>query len=162
MPPYPEEPQAYSEDNYSDDYYSEPTQAARYAGHDSGSRSPEPPTPWYRRPAALVAGGALGAAVLAGAVYAGTQLTGGSTPSPTTTTPASATTAAPAAPSHHRGPGEQPSATVTETVPPPADTGTTTVPTTTETPATTAAPSTQTSTVTVTEPPRRGPFEPRR
>jgi hypothetical protein len=158
VPPYPEEPQAYS-----DDYYSEPTQAARYGDYDSGSgsRPPEPPTPWYRRPAALVAAGAVGVVLLAGAVYAGITLTSGSsTPSPaTTTTAAPATT--PAAPSRHHGPGEQPTATVTETAPPPADTGTTTVPPSTETPTTTVAPSTSTatSTVTVTEPPRRGPFE---
>ena len=45
MPPYPENP----------DYYSEPTHAARYGGYDYEPEPPEPPTPWYRRPAALVA-----------------------------------------------------------------------------------------------------------
>lgn len=49
MPPYPEEP----------DYYSEPTQAGRYGGYNDSAPEPEPPTPWYRRPAALVAAGAV-------------------------------------------------------------------------------------------------------
>lgn len=62
MPPNPEEP----------DYYSEPTMAARYGGYDRAPEPPEPPTPWYRRPLALVAFGAIGVIAL-GLVAIGTQ-----------------------------------------------------------------------------------------
>lgn len=152
MPPYPEEP----------DYYSEPTAAARYGGYyEPGPQPPEPPTPWYRRPAALVAAGAIGVILLAALVYAVVKLTSGSpAPSPATTTPVPSTTApvttTERAPRQHGG-GGAPTETVTETAPPPS----TDTPTTTEPPST-AAPSTETSTVTqtVTEPPRRGPFQP--
>lgn len=144
MPPYREEP----------DYYSEPTAAARYGG---GSYEPEPPTPWYRRPAALVAFGAIGVVLLAALVFAVVKLaTGSPAHSPaTTTTPSAAVTTTTAEPPRHHGAGGGgggPTQTVTETAPPStSDTGTTTVP-----------PSTDTSTVTqtVTVPPRR-PFQPR-
>lgn len=158
MPPNPEEP----------DYYSEPTAAARYrayseAGDNAGNYEPEPepPTPWYRRPAALIAVGALGVILLAALVFAVVKLaTGSPANSPATTTSSStapATTTA-EAPRHHGG-GGGPTETVTETAPQSStDTGTTSV-----APSTTAAsPSTDTSTVTqtVTVPPRR-PFQPR-
>jgi len=158
VPPYPEEP----------DYYSEPTAAARYrayseAGNDAENfeSAPEPPTPWYRRPAALIAAGAIGVMLLAALVFAVVKLaTGSPAHSPATTTQsttAPATTTA-EAPRHHGG-GGAPTETVTETAPPSStDTATTSV-----APSTTAAsPSTDTSTVTqtVTVPPRR-PFQPR-
>lgn len=156
MPPYPEEP----------DYYSEPTAAARYGGgyYDAGNfgPEPEPPTPWYRRPAVLIAAGAIGVILLAALVFAVITLTTRSpvhnpvTTTPSTTAPATMTSEAPR---HHGGGGGAPTETITETAPPPStDTGTTSV-----APSTTAAsPSTDTSTVTqtVTVPPRR-PFQPR-
>ncbi|CPR10906.1 hypothetical protein BN971_02180 [Mycobacterium bohemicum DSM 44277] len=166
VPPYPEEP----------DYYSEPTQAARYGGYyDQAPEPPEPRQPWYRRPAALVAAGAVGVIVLAAVAFAVVKLVSGSpghapaatttTTAPTTTTVATTTTTE--APRHHGGGGGgEPTQTVTETVPPPStDTGTTTVPPTTDTGTTTVPPTTDTSTVTqtVTVPPRRPfqPFQPR-
>jgi cytoskeletal protein RodZ len=153
VPPYPEEP----------DFYSEPTAAARYGGYyEPEPQPPEPPTPWYRRPAALVAAGAIGVILLGALVFAVVKLTSGSpAPSPATTTPVPSTTApvttTERAPRHHGDGGGAPTETVTETAPPPSND----TPTTTE-PSTTAAPSTETSTVTqtVTEPPRRGPFQP--
>lgn len=152
MPPYPEEP----------DYYSEPTQAAKYGGYYDSGPEPEPPTPWHRRPAALIAAGALGAIVLAAVAFAVVKLVSGApaqSPAPTTTTPSVATTTTTEAPRHHGGGGGgggAPTETVTETAPPPSNS-----PTTTEPPSTvTVSPSTETSTLTqtVTEPPRRGPF----
>ena len=76
MPPYPENP----------DYYSEPTAAARYGDYyEPAPEPPEPPTPWYRRPLALVAAGAIGVILLALLAYAVFKLaTGWSAPSPTT------------------------------------------------------------------------------
>uniref|UniRef100_UPI000492CED4 hypothetical protein n=1 Tax=Mycobacterium avium TaxID=1764 RepID=UPI000492CED4 len=93
MPPYPEDP----------DYYSEPTQAARYGGGygEYGGYDdrppPEPPTPWYRRPAALVAFGALGVLLLGAVVFAAVKLATSSpahSPATTTTTTTPSTTAA--------------------------------------------------------------------
>ncbi|MGZ4562518.1 MAG: hypothetical protein ACXVX6_02850 [Mycobacterium sp.] len=158
MPPYPEEP----------DYYSEPTQAARYGGYyDEPALEPEPPTPWYRRPAALVAAGAIGVILLAALVFAVLKLATGSpaynpaitTTTIATTTPSTTVTTTTSEPPryHGGGGGGAPTETVTETAPPPS----TDTPTTTEPPSTvTVSPSTETSTVTqtVTVPPRRLPF----
>jgi hypothetical protein len=141
------------------DYYSEPTQAAHYGGYEGGYdyQPPDPPTPWYRRPAALVAAGAIGIVVLALVAYAVFTLVSGSPAhSPATTTTTAPTTAAPEPRGHHGGGGGEQPQTVTETAPPPStDTGTTVAPSTV-----TVSPSTETSTVTQTEtvPPRRGPF----
>lgn len=141
------------------DYYSEPTQAAHYGGYEGGYdyQPPDPPTPWYRRPAALVAAGAIGIVVLALVAYAVFTLVSGSpAQSPATTTTTAPTTAAPEPRGHHGGGGGEQPQTVTETAPPPStDTGTTVAPSTV-----TVSPSTETSTVTQTEtvPPRRGPF----
>jgi cytoskeletal protein RodZ len=109
--------------------------------------------PWYRRPAALVAFGAIGAVVIALIVFGLAKLiTGGNSPSEQTSlTPLSTTSrSAPAnvAPSTR---------TVTETITPTttasqAPTTTTTEPTTTTTTATTTTSvSTSTSTSTVTQ-----------
>lgn len=153
MPPHPEEP----------DYYSEPTAAARYGGYYDSGPQPEPPTPWYRRPAALIAAGAIGVILLGALVFTVVTLaTGSPAHSPATTTTAP-TTSAPAtttaeAPRHHGG-GGAPTETVTETAPASSpDTGSTTAPPS----SVTDSPSTDTSTVTqtVTIPPRR-PFQPR-
>jgi cytoskeletal protein RodZ len=140
VPPHPEEP----------DYYQEPTAAARYGGYDEPE--PEPPTPWYRRPAALVAAGAIGVVILGLAAYAVLKLASGSPANSPATTTAPSTAVTTEAPRHHDG-GGAPTQTVTETAPPSSS----------DTPTTTVAPSTQTSTVTqtVTEPQRRGPFPPR-
>lgn len=59
----PDEPNYYSE--YSGD---EPIAYSNYANHGGYGEPPEPPTPWYRKPAALVAFGALGAVILALAI----------------------------------------------------------------------------------------------
>ncbi len=159
MPPYPEQP----------DYYSEDTQAAPYSGYDPEPGRPEPPTPWYRRPLALVGAGAIGVVVLGLAVYAVINLASGSPAhSPATTTPTPSATASttatttPAEPTRRRGGPGAPPETVTQTVTPePSATDTSTVPPS-DTATTTAPPTTQTSTVTqtVTVPPRR-PFQPR-
>jgi hypothetical protein len=168
--PQPEQP----------DYYSEPTQAARYGGYDydpSPGQPEPPPTPWYRRPPALVAAGAIGVVLLALVVFAVVKLATGSpahspatttTPIPATSAPTTVTTTAAEPPRHHPpGGGGEPTQTVTETAPPlSTDTGTTTVAPSTDTGTTTVppstvtvSPSTETSTVTqtVTIPPRR-PF----
>lgn len=57
MPPHPEEP----------DFYAEPTAAAQYRAYDSydsydcyADPGPEPPPPWYRRPATVIAAAELG------------------------------------------------------------------------------------------------------
>ncbi|MDA4110835.1 hypothetical protein [Mycolicibacterium holsaticum] len=103
---------------------------------------PEEPTPWYRKPAALVAFGALGAVLIALIVWGLAQLiTGGDEPTdsetltPLTTTSRSVVTTVPSR------------ETVTETVTP----TTTAPPTTTTTTTTTTAPTT-TTTTTTTEP----------
>ncbi|OYN81278.1 hypothetical protein [Mycolicibacterium sphagni] len=152
--------------NYSD---SDPTQYANYGGSGGeaysefqqadyaaptgyGGYPPPEPTPWYRKPAALVGFGVLTAIVLALLVYAVVKFTGSngsgpagtSTTSPTTSTSAgtSAATSAPGAP---QAPVTQ---TVTEsptaTSEAPATTTTTEAPVTT----TTTEPSTSTSTST--------------
>lgn len=128
---------------------------------DYGAGGPPPPehTPWYRKPAALVAFGALGAVVIALIVWGLAQLiTGGDEPTdsetltPLTTTSRSVVTTVP------------PRETVTETVTPtttepqPTTTTTTTTPTTTTTtttvePTTTISTTTETVTETVTVPP---------
>ena len=59
-----DEPTQYAA-NYSD--YTQPYEAADpYAG---GGEPPEPPQPWYRKPAALVVIGAIAALVLVGAIW---------------------------------------------------------------------------------------------
>ena len=70
------------QNNYSDE---EPTQLSNYGAYDE---PPPPPgdTPWYRKPAALVALGAVGALLIALIVYGlAKAITGDSTSDPTTT-----------------------------------------------------------------------------
>ena len=96
--------------NYSD---SEPTQYANYGGTGGeaysevepavafgpptgyetgpGSYPPEPPTPWYRKPAGLVGLGVLTAGVLALLVYAIVKFTANDATSPTLTSTTSPT-----------------------------------------------------------------------
>ncbi|WP_448413699.1 hypothetical protein [Mycolicibacterium sp. XJ1819] len=114
----------------------------------------EEPVPWYRRPAALVAFGALGAVIIALIVYGLAKLiTGNDAPTePTTLTPLTTTSRAVLTTT-------APPQTVTETVTPTATepttttttTTTTTEPTTTTTTTTTVEPTTSVSTSTVTE-----------
>lgn len=115
-------------------------------------RPPGEPVPWYRKPAALVAFGALGAVLIALFVYGLAKLISVDSPSDTTPTtrltPLTTTTAPVVAP--------PPPRTVTETVTPttePTTTTTTTTPTTTTTePTTNVSTSTVTETITVTPP----------
>jgi hypothetical protein len=117
----------------------------------------EEPIPWYRKPAALVAFGAIGAVVIALIVFGLAKLiTGGTSPGEQTSLTPLTTTSATVAPSTR---------TVTETVTPsttatePSTTTTTTEPTTTTTTTTTpetttsvsTSVSTSTSTSTVTQ-----------
>lgn len=125
-------------------------------GYDTGYQTgygqapaPEPPTPWFRKPAALVFLGALAALILALAIYAIVQLAGGSsstTDTTTTTTPSAelATTTAEAP-----APGE--TQTATEAPPPPPVTETVTETPTTEAPVETTTETTEPPTETVTE-----------
>ena len=136
----PEEQTAYTQPDYPADY-GQPTDYGR-------APAPEPPAPWYRKPAPLVGLGALAAVILALAVYAVVQLAGGSSSTtPTTTTPgAPPASVAPApAPGETQTVTESPSATDAPT----ETTEATTAEQTTET--TTAPPSVSTSTVTETQ-----------
>jgi hypothetical protein len=98
---------------YSDD---DPTQYINYGG--GYGEPPGPPVePWYRKPAALVASGALGTVLIALVVYGLVKLVSSDASSDTTTTPSTTPTTTTAAPVI-----APPTGTVTETV---------TVPTTT-------------------------------
>lgn len=114
-----------------------------YGGYGQGYGQPGPPpgdeVPWYRKPAALVAFGAVGAVLIALVVYGlARAITGGSDSDIDTTelTPLTSTSA----------PAVVPPRTVTETVTP-----STTPPTTTES-TTTTEPTTTTTEPTTTEP----------
>ena len=152
--------------NYSD---SDPTQYANYGGtggeaysdyqqpgYDApvgyGGYPPPEPTPWHRKPAALIGLGVLTAAVLALLVYAIVKFTGGDGAGPAATTTSSTTSTTATSASVAPEPGgttqtvtESPTATTTTELP---TTTTTESPTTTTT--TTEAPSTSTSTSTST------------
>ncbi len=183
----------------SDEFYSDPTQAANYGGGTGGqaysevppeqhqppadygyqtggyqsgypddyqtgyAAPPEPPTPWYRKPGALVALGALAAVILALAIYAIVQLAGGSstptgetttTTTTTTTTEAPTETGDPQVPAPAPVPDETVTITQTPTEAPPPETTTeeptTTIEEPTETTTTTEAPPTETVTETET------------
>lgn len=162
---YPDDP-----NNYSD---SDPTQYANYGGTGGEAYSdyqqpgydqpgygqptgygqvpePEPPTPWHRKPVALIGLGVLTAVVLAFLVYAVVKFTSGDSSSPavtSTTTPTSSVDTSSSA-SVAPGPGG-----TTQTVTESPSTSTETPTTTTETPTTTTTtqtPSTSTSTTTST------------
>lgn len=102
----------------------------------------EPEVPWYRKPAALVAFGALGAVLIALIVYGlAKAVMGDDAPSETTSlTPLTTTSRSVAPPAQSRE-------TVTETVTP-----TTTAPTTTTTTEPTTTTTTPSTTTTTTEP----------
>ena len=119
-----------------DDPSEAPTGKFDYGNYDDYGQpldeSKPEPTPWYRRPAALIAWAVLTAALIALAVYGILEMTkggGGSTPASTSTTTPTTTATAPTS-----------SATTTEPVAP-APTTVTSTPTTTA-PATTAPTST--------------------
>lgn len=148
--------------NYSD---SDPTQYANYGGTGGeaysdyqrseygpptgyGAYPPPEPTPWYRKPAALVGLGVLTAIILALLVYAIVKFTGSGGSNPTTTTTTTTpTTSTTAATSASVAPPPGVTQTVTE-----SPTATQAPSTTSETPVTTTteAPSTSTSTSTST------------
>ncbi|MBB3604920.1 hypothetical protein FHT40_004604 [Mycolicibacterium sp. BK556] len=152
--------------NYSD---SEPTQYANYGGTGGEAYSdyqqseyaaptgygdyppPPEPTPWYKKPAALVGLGVLTAVILALLVYAIVKFTGSGGSSPATTTTTAPTTSTSAVTSATVAPEPGVTQTVTEspatTSEAPTTTTTTEAPTTT---TTTEAPSTSTSTSTST------------
>ncbi|WP_326548357.1 hypothetical protein QGN32_09700 [Mycolicibacterium sp. ND9-15] len=135
--------------NYSDN---DPTAYINYGNGGQGV-PPEEPVPWYRKPAALVAFGALGALIVALIVWGLASLISGdgSTTERTTLTPLTTTSRYVTSPTTSPSPQ-----TVTETVtaPPPMTTPPTTTTTTTTTttpPTTSVSTSTETSTETVTE-----------
>jgi hypothetical protein len=145
---------------------SDPTQYANYGGTGGeaysdyqqtgyepqtgyGDHPPPEPTPWYRKPVALVGLGVLTAVIMAFLVYAVVKFTGsgGSSPAGTTTTSPSTSTTAATSASVAPEPG---GTTQTVTQSPTATTPTSEAPTTTTTESpvttTTEAPSTSTST----------------
>ncbi len=139
----PEDPGYYPDD--------EPT---TYLGY--GDQPPGEPVPWYRKPAALVAFGALGAVIIALLIYAIVKLVAGGTssePTSTTTTTPTTTTTAVLVPA----PGTvTETATATTAVTPSTTTTaptttTTTEPSTSTSTSTTVSTSTSTSTVTETQ-----------
>ncbi|MBX7449442.1 hypothetical protein GR927_15720 [Mycolicibacterium sp. 3033] len=142
-------------------YYSDDDDATQLSNYGQGGypddyqAGPDQPTPWYRKPAALVAFGALGAVIVALIIYGLAKAITGDAPSePTTTSLTPLTSTAPAvAPSSTV---DETTATTTESTAPTTTTTTpttteTTSPTTTTTPSTSVSTSTSTSTVTQTE-----------
>jgi cytoskeletal protein RodZ len=139
--------------NYPDD---DPTVYANY-GDPSGPPGGDP-VPWYRRPAALVGFGALGAVVVALIVFGLAKLiTGGDEPSEQTTLTPLTTTSRSVASTTATSAPETVTETYTPTTTEPTTTTTTTPPTTTTTTtspttsvSTSVSTSTETSTVTET------------
>jgi len=139
--------------NYSDD---EPTELSNYGEYD---QPPPGDTPWFRRPVALVAFGAVGAVLIALIVYGlAKAITGDPITDTTPTTSLTPVTSTAVAPPATVTQTATPTTTTTTTTTEPATTTTepttttTTTPTTT-TPSTTASTVTQTETETITEPP---------
>ena len=137
--------------HYPDD---EPTAYINYGGHGP---PPGAPPPWFRKPVALVAFGALGAVLIALIVFGLVKLlTNGSSPeSPTTLTPITRTTTSATAPATTTAATTteptttEPTTTTTTTEP--TTTTTTTLTTTTTEPSVSTSISTSTSTSTVTQ-----------
>ena len=133
-------------------------------GYDGGGydEPPEEPQPWYRKPAALVAMGAIGALLIALIVWGLANLISGddTTTEPTSLTPLT-TTSRTQAPTTATSEPETVTETVTPTTTAPPITTTTEAPTTTTTVetstsvSTSVSTSTETSTVTetITSPP---------
>ena len=141
--------------NYPND---EPTAYINYGDH---SQPPGEPLPWYRKPVALVAFGALGAVLIALIIFGLVKLlTGGTsfdTP-PTTLTPITRSTTSVTAPTTTTAATTAEPTTTEQTTTPtttePTTTTTTTTPTTTEpSVSTSTSTSTVTQTVTVSPPP---------
>ncbi|AEV71967.1 hypothetical protein MycrhN_1348 [Mycolicibacterium rhodesiae NBB3] len=142
--------------NHPDD---DPTVYANYGG-GGYDEPPGDPVPWYRKPAALVGFGALGAVVIALIVFGLAKLiTGGDEPSEQTTltpltttsrsvTPTTTSTRAPETVTETYTPTTTESTTTTTT--PPTTTPPTTTTTTTPSVSTSISTSTETSTVTET------------
>jgi len=131
----------------------QPTAYINYG--DAGPPTVEP-VPWYRKPVALVAFGALGAVLVALIIFGLVKLvTTGSSPEPATTlTPITRTTTSATAPTTTAATTTQPTTTEqTTTTTEPTTTTTTTTPTTTTTtePSVSTSVSTSTSTSTITQ-----------
>lgn len=139
------------ENFYSED---EPTQLSNY-GYDQAPA--DDPVPWYRKPVALVAFGALGAVLIALIIYGlARAITGDSPSEPTTSSLTPLTTSSAPAVAPTSTAAETTAASSEPTTTEPTTTTTTTTPTTTSpTTTTTTSPtttvSTSTSTVTQTE-----------
>lgn len=168
----PDDPDSGNEPTRYGNYGNEPTRYSNYGreggyadtgaggyGQPPDNLEPQPPVPWYRKPGALVALGAVGAVLVALVVYGLAKvIAGGDSPSDTTTTsltPLTTTSAPVLPPASSRT--ETPTTTtepVTTTTTEPTTT-TTTEPTTTTTTTTTPAPTTtvsiSTSTSTITQ-----------
>jgi cytoskeletal protein RodZ len=157
-PDDPNDPNYYSDNEYSD---SEPTVYANYGtgGYEQAEYpgEPEPETPWYRKPPALVGFGAVAALLVAAIIYVAINM-GDDDSAPTDATTSSETsTSAAVLPAPTGTVTVTQSPTDTETTAPPtttttteSTTTTTTTPTTTTT-TTTVPPTTSTSTVTETK-----------
>ncbi|MGY4710938.1 hypothetical protein ACXDF8_15475 [Mycolicibacterium sp. CBM1] len=147
--------EAYSD--YQQPDYGQPTSYGQYP--------PPEPTPWYRKPAALVGLGVLTAIVLAFLVYAVVKFTGSGGSSPAGTSTSSTTSATSSTAGSDGGtasvvtePGgttqtvtQSPSETATTSETPTTTTESPTTTTTTEAPSTSTSTSVATSTSTVTE-----------
>ncbi len=133
--------------NYPDD---DPTVYANY-GDPPGPPGGDP-VPWYRRPAALVGFGALGAVVVALIVFGLAKLiTGGDGPAEQTTLTPLTTTSRSVAPTTTTSAPETVTETYTPTTTEPTTTTTTTTPPTTTTTTTSPTTSVSTSVSTSTE-----------
>jgi cytoskeletal protein RodZ len=124
-----------------------------YVNYGERGLPPGQPLPWYRKPVALVAFGALGAVLIALIFFGLVKLlTGGSSPeSPTTLTPITRTTTSATAPATTTTAATTTEPTTTEpTTTEPTTTTTTTTTTTEPSVSTTISTSTSTSTVTQT------------
>jgi hypothetical protein len=128
-----------------DDPNNPDNQPTAYINYGDQGFPTEEPVPWYRKPVALVAFGALGAVVIALIVYGLVKLiTGGTSPDtpPATLTPITRTTTSVTAPT----------TTTANTTTEPTTTEPTTTTTTTTEPTTTTTTTTPTTTTTTTEP----------
>jgi cytoskeletal protein RodZ len=132
----------------------EPTAYIDYGAQGPPSPPPGEPVPWYRKPAALVAFGAIGAVLIALIIFGLVKLlTGGtSQEGPTTLTPITRSTTSATAPTTTTTTSAEPTTTEPTT---PTTTTTTTTATTTTSVSTSVSTSTSTSTITqtVTVPP---------
>ena len=164
----PEDPNQYPDD--------EPTAYANYGdqgGYDTYGQPtapvPPPEQPWYRKPAALVALGAVAALILALVVYAlinlmtddsSTTITITTTPSTSATTTSESVAPAPTASETQTATPTTTTEPVTTTTTTPPTTTTTTTPSVSTSTSTSVVTETRTETQTVTQPPTSAPPTP--